>query len=240
MHPVLKEVLNDTKALTLDAFRILRDRWLVVLALAAVAATAAALIHGYDDEWHHRMTDYRTRPVRLVARAFTRWGDYATGTLIVSASLWLAGTLLRPRRGAPPPAGWLSVAHRRRWWQLAGLACFLAATLAGATNNALRYAAGRPRPFAELPDRFHGPRAGHEFRSFPSGHAATSFATATTLTVVVPTFGLPALGFAGGVVWSRLYLRDHYASDVTVGAAIGVLFGLAFGLAARRRAVAPV
>ncbi len=218
MHPVLRQAVDDIKALTLSAFGLLRRHWRLALAFAAVAAAAALLIHPHDLDWYHRMTDRRTEAVRRVAKLFTKWGDYQTGSLILAAALWGAGA-----------------AARRRSWQLAGLACLLAATVAGLANNTVRFTAGRPRPHAELPDRFYGPRPGRQYRSFPSGHASTSFGTASALAVAVPAVGVPALGLAGGVIWSRMYLRDHYASDVTVGSAVGILFGVAFGLAARRR-----
>jgi len=65
--------------------------------------------------------------------------------------------------------------------------------------------------------------------SFPSGHAVTAFCAATVLgrgTSAAPLYyGLSTL-----VAASRVYVRMHHASDVVVGAAIG----LALGHVARR------
>jgi len=62
--------------------------------------------------------------------------------------------------------------------------------------------------------------------SFPSGHAAATFANAT---VVQRHFGwkagLPAYGLATYVSLSRLPDKKHYASDIVFGAAIGLVAG---------------
>lgn len=62
--------------------------------------------------------------------------------------------------------------------------------------------------------------------SFPSGHSGNSFATATILSTYL---GLNAFffGLAAIVAFSRLYLEDHFLSDVLVGAAIGLSIGYA-------------
>ena len=37
------------------------------------------------------------------------------------------------------------------------------------------------------------------------------------------------------VGWSRMYVREHYLTDVIVGASIGTFFGVVFGIVARRK-----
>ena len=62
--------------------------------------------------------------------------------------------------------------------------------------------------------------------SFPSGHSASAFATAT---VVQQHYGwkagLPAYAFAGFVGASRMASSKHYLSDVVIGAGIGIAAG---------------
>jgi len=64
--------------------------------------------------------------------------------------------------------------------------------------------------------------------SFPSGHSASMFATAT---VVEREFGwkagLPAYVAAAWVAGSRVETRRHYVSDVVAGATVGILAGRA-------------
>ena len=62
--------------------------------------------------------------------------------------------------------------------------------------------------------------------SFPSGHSASAFATATVLQQHFGwKFGIPAYAFAGFVGASRMASSKHYLSDVVVGAGIGIAAG---------------
>jgi membrane-associated phospholipid phosphatase len=79
--------------------------------------------------------------------------------------------------------------------------------------------------------------------SFPSGHSAVTFASAT---VVQRHFGwkagVPAYALATYVAASRIQAKRHYLSDVTLGAAIGIAAGrtVTIGRGDRRFAVAPM
>ena len=89
-----------------------------------------------------------------------------------------------------------------------------AQTLALGVTYALKYTVGRERPDESSND------------SFPSGHAAQTFASAA---VLARYFGMwaavPAFGVASFVVASRLNQRRHYVSDVAFGAGLGVAVG---------------
>lgn len=64
--------------------------------------------------------------------------------------------------------------------------------------------------------------------SFPSGHAASSFAVAVILYLQLPKkYGVPALILAALISFSRLYLGVHYPTDVLVGAVSGTLIAIA-------------
>ena len=58
--------------------------------------------------------------------------------------------------------------------------------------------------------------------SFPSGHAASSFAAATAIAAFYPRSAPLVFAIATGVGISRIHLGHHFPSDVAVGAAIGV------------------
>jgi undecaprenyl-diphosphatase len=65
--------------------------------------------------------------------------------------------------------------------------------------------------------------------SFPSGHAATSFACAGTLAPFVSRRGQIVLYvLAAGIAYSRVYVGVHYPLDIIAGAAIG--YGVARAL----------
>lgn len=67
------------------------------------------------------------------------------------------------------------------------------------------------------------------WHSFPSGHSAVSFATATYLTRRYGwQFGVPAYIISTYVAWGRCFARQHYVWDCLVGAAIGTGSALIF------------
>jgi membrane-associated phospholipid phosphatase len=72
----------------------------------------------------------------------------------------------------------------------------------------------------------HRTRPDGEPRSFPSGHAAGTFAAAA---VLQRHFGwraaVPAYSFAAVISSARLQANSHYPTDVIVGAGIGILSG---------------
>ena len=80
-------------------------------------------------------------------------------------------------------------------------------------------------------------------RSFPSGHASVSFASATVLQRHFGwKVGIPAYGVASYVAASRLQTNRHYLSDIAFGAALGIVAGhtVTIGRGNARFAVAPV
>jgi membrane-associated phospholipid phosphatase len=102
----------------------------------------------------------------------------------------------------------LLLRHRR------GFGMVLAALIA---NTAVKQVVRRPRPSlgADLP-----PLASTiSSRSYPSAHAATSFAAAGALRSSLPS--LPLYAAAGAMALTRPYLGVHYPSDVLAGALLG-------------------
>lgn len=99
----------------------------------------------------------------------------------------------------------------------------------------------RERPafrYPQPPPLMHIPHT----HSFPSGHAATSFACAATLARFTSR-RVAALLFvlAAAIAWSRVYVGAHYPFDVVVGAAVGLVVAIALlplraGLPRSRRA----
>ncbi len=100
---------------------------------------------------------------------------------------------------------------KHRWQLIATDA--MAATMMAVMVNGIKYSADRTRP-----------NGGHG--SFPSGHTATAFMGATLLaheyghkSIWIPIAGY-SVATATGVL--RILNNKHYASDVLVGAAIGI------------------
>lgn len=101
----------------------------------------------------------------------------------------------------------------------AGGAFLLSAGLSMAVKITVR----RPRPFVTYPDIITRKSKGTGF-SFPSGHTAVAFATATSLSLTYPKWYViaPSFAYAGAVAYSRMYLGVHYPADLLGGIIIGV------------------
>ncbi|HEY7505533.1 MAG TPA: phosphatase PAP2 family protein [Gemmatimonadales bacterium] len=86
----------------------------------------------------------------------------------------------------------------------------------------LKLVSGRARPDAEEGPIDFRPFSGQA--SFPSGHSTVAFALATSISDDLhnPWATAALYGIAAGTAWSRVYNERHWASDVVVGAALGV------------------
>lgn len=62
--------------------------------------------------------------------------------------------------------------------------------------------------------------------SFPSGHALTSFAAATSIFMWNKRWGAAALALAAAIAFSRVYLYVHFPIDVLAGVFIGIMCAL--------------
>jgi undecaprenyl-diphosphatase len=71
--------------------------------------------------------------------------------------------------------------------------------------------------------------------SFPSGHAATSFAAATLLAAAAPRLAVPVFALAAAIGFSRVYVGVHYPLDIVGGALLGVGVATALRLLVRAR-----
>ena len=125
-----------------------------------------------------------------------------------SGRIWIAVAL----------AGALADRPRRSRWLWAALGVPLTLGL----NFCVKLAVRRQRP------RLEGIEAAAKVPtslSFPSAHAATSFAGATLIGSLAPPLRPALFAAAALMAFSRPYLGVHYPSDVLAGAVVGTALG---------------
>lgn len=191
-----------------------------LLAAGFVAATAAA---APADKWVTRQLQDEARQANRMLKvgsgAARVWGN--PGTLIAGGGLYLYG----------------SATNNRRIQDL-GLHSAGAVVVSNLITFGIKTVAGRARPYVDSSNaRSFEPFRGignDAYRSFPSGHATAAFAFASVVTAETSHWwpdgrwpvGVLTYGTATLTALSRIYNRQHWASDVVAGAAIGTITGL--------------
>ena len=118
-----------------------------------------------------------------------------------------------------------------------GLHTLEALVLTTSVSQVVRGVFGRTRPRVSLDDPFAfrpgSGFTGFETRSFPSLHTAAAFATATALVGEIRVRRPAAVKIAAPLLYTaaivpgltRVYLDQHWASDIVAGAFVGALLG---------------
>lgn len=90
----------------------------------------------------------------------------------------------------------------------------------------LKVASGRGRPLHDEGPHFFSPMSFDDHHhSFPSGHAAVAFALAASIADSYPQWAGLGYAAAAGVAFSRVVVREHWASDAVFGAVMGYAIG---------------
>ncbi len=186
--------------------------------LAGLLAIHAALLP-FDGDLRNEMQRVRGGATHALARTVEPMGRSSLW-LQASAGTFVFGKVLREPRVAD-----------------LGLHLFLSVALSNTVTRGLKGLSGRSRPNAVHPASSDfrvlssDPHTWTLFagwgdasrRSYPSNHAATAFAVAAVLSEelggAVTWLAYP---IAGVVAWSRLHDDVHWASDVTLGAVVGI------------------
>jgi undecaprenyl-diphosphatase len=177
--------------------------------------------------------------VTTFLRDLLRWQSWGEMTESLTTAKFLASGL-----GTVAISIAIMVVDRRRWRRALVLAVVV--VTAGLANSVLKAAFGRERPshLDQAPGQervlsFHGPAMGlhnSTFQSFPSGHTASAFATATCLAAFYPAAAPVAYAVASWAGVNRLVTHQHFPSDVVAGALVGHLASLwLLGLPVLRR-----
>jgi len=97
---------------------------------------------------------------------------------------------------------------------------------AGILVQIIKHLIGRPRPRVMDAAGFSiGPSFAGGYDSFPSGHTASAFAFAYTISFFYPKWRFPLFIYAALVGLSRIYIDAHFPSDIFAGMALGLWIG---------------
>lgn len=130
-----------------------------------------------------------------------------------------------------PAGGGAAGTKKTRAWGIAVSAALLVDLLL--CNVLLKPLVARPRPYTFRPELTLLVKAPRDF-SFPSGHAAASFAAASALLYSKCRGWIPATALAAAIALSRLYLYVHYPSDVICGAVLGNIMRMDWSISCQK------
>jgi len=171
-------------------------RLICPLLVAFNACTAAIGVGAAASSLDVRLLDFVSEDLKSGSMDAAMNGASFIGSKEVGAAFCIGMLLLGDEGG-------------KRTGKLASASLLATSVVVGLT----RYAVDRTRPDSINNSRWNS--------SFPSGHAAGSFAVATIIARRYPRLRYVAYSTAGVVALSRVYLRRHYPSDVIVGGVIG-------------------
>jgi len=104
--------------------------------------------------------------------------------------------------------------------------CLIGLVTSGISVQLLKFAVGRGRPGMKLPAWTFKPwTLENSWHSFPSGHAASSFAIATVLTAFYPRLWWLSYALALFIAVGRVLGEAHFPTDVLAGAFLGGMCG---------------
>lgn len=195
-----------------------------ILAGGLVLGTVA--LRPVDEHFARLLQDPRNQRNRFLQNVATGFRVIADpGAIVIGVSLYTIGRVGRMDRVAD-----------------LGLHGTEALAIGAVTAQALKITFGRGRPFLKGADSaFHADNwqlgrgwwGGTGYRSFPSGHTVAGFAAAAAVTNEAARWwsgsewwiGPLTYGGATMIGLSRMYNNRHWASDVMMGAAIGIFAG---------------
>lgn len=145
------------------------------------------------------------------------------GKFIKNASSFISKTEPYVAIGVPLVMGLVGTIRKDKALQKDAI--YVGASVAGSFALALgmKHIFNRERPYVAYPDMVN-PHSLGDGPSFPSGHTASAFALATSLSMRYPKWYVigPSALWACSVGMSRIYEGVHYPTDVLAGAALGI------------------
>jgi hypothetical protein len=155
-----------------------------------------------------------------------RRSQTATADRAADAATWMGDGIVVLGASA---GGYLAgAAFHDRWLRETSVMLGTTVVTSAVISSVLKAVVGRARPYAGAGSGTFRPFSFNDSHySFPSGHSEMAFALATVLSRRIDNaFASVALyGVAGSVALSRMYLDEHWLSDVFFGGAISYFVG---------------
>ena len=174
-----------------------------MLLLLALLCTATIQAQNWEINTVHRINSWDSGFIRQYNKVISRTEPYIAVGVPVAMAV----------------ASWIN--HDK---QLFKDAVYVGTSVAGTfvLTYGMKYLFDRQRPYERYPHRVR-PFSTESSPSFPSGHTATAFALATSLSIKYPKWYViaPSAVWACSVGVSRMNEGVHYPTDVLAGAAIG-------------------
>jgi len=215
-----QSLLADEAAIWTSPFR--RPKWKNVAVWGGVAVATVLLIRN-DEAIYRNFTRFHDEHkwVRDLSPIATQFGEFWV-PFGVAGTLCLTG-----------------LTFGDEYTTTTGSLALQAMLHSGLVIQVVKHLAGRSRPFVENgQDHWYGPEAMFHrydndkgfssYDSFPSGHTITAWSLATVIASRYPhSFAIGALSYTAATLCglSRVTEKDHWLSDVLVGAALGYAIG---------------
>lgn len=204
------ETYNDTKRILLSPAKWKGKDW----ALAAGAVSLTALSFTIDDE----IQQWSQKNLNSTGDAVAKYvGEPFGNPLIVVGSSFVIYTVAK-------------ISHHPKVSDPA-LTAFKATLIAGGATGLIKILAHRARPDENIPPDswdWGGPSFSNQNLSFISGHSATAFALAASMSTYYkdyPWVAWVSYPVATVTALSRIYDNRHWFSDVVGGAVLGIFIG---------------
>lgn len=140
-----------------------------------------------------------------------------------SSDVWKTFSSTAKPLAAGIPLGMLAVGliEKNKPLQHNALEAIGSLAISAGTTELLKRTVKRERPYLAHSDIYPG-EIDNSY-SFPSGHVSVAFSTAVSVSLTAKKWYItvPALTWATGVAYARMYQGQHYPSDVLVGALVG-------------------
>ncbi|MEQ6121806.1 phosphatase PAP2 family protein [Reichenbachiella sp. MALMAid0571] len=174
---------------------------------AGVVAGTGLGIYALDDDIQQWSVSDRTKASQDISSVAEKFGNTSSTTIALGVTL-VSGLIIKNQK-----------------MQDISLLALKSSLLSGLLAQTIKNIGHRSRPNSgNSKNSWYGPAIGGKHKAFPSGHTATAFALATTLSQVYKDkkwIAITSYSLATVAGFSRIHDNKHWATDVFAGAVLG-------------------